>query len=151
MSELRRLAASACTSVPVVVAALLAGCGAPRANPQNIASIPPDLGTLITQEQIAASGAKTAWDALRLTVHKIQLRETRGSASRIERRGRSSIYLDDQVRVVLDNVRVSDLQMLQQIAAADIFKIQVLSAMDATTYFGGTSASGVVIITTRAR
>jgi hypothetical protein len=36
-------------------------------------------------------------------------------------------------------------------AAADIFQIQVLNAMDAATYFGGASASGVVIITTRAK
>jgi len=106
---------------------------------------------MITQEQIAASGARTAWEALRLAAAAIQLRETRGSAARIQRRGRTSIYLDDQVRVVVDNVRVADLQMLQQIAAADIFKIQVLNAMDATTYFGGTSSSGVVIITTRAK
>jgi len=129
----------------------LAACGASRSQSPNAASVPRDLGTLITQEQIAASGARTAWDALRLTVKSIQLRETRGNASRIQRRGRSSIYLDDQVRVVLDNVRVSDLQMLQQIAASDIATIQVLNAMDATTYFGGTSASGVVIITTRAK
>ena len=129
----------------------LAACGASRSKSPNDASVPRDLGTLVTQEQIAASGARTAWDALRLTVPSIQLRETRGNASRIQRRGRSSIYLDDQVRVVLDNVRVSDLQMLQQIAAGDIATIQVLNAMDATTYFGGTSASGVVIITTRAK
>ena len=132
-------------------ALLLAACRASSSQTKNTASVPPDLGTLITQEQIAASGARTAWDALRLTVPTIQLRETRGNAARIQRRGRTSIYLDDQVGVVLDNVRVADLQMLQQIAAADIFKIQVLNAMDATTYFGGTSASGVVIITTRAK
>ena len=137
--------------VLLVVVALAAACHAPRSHSQNAASVPPDLGTLITQEQIAASGAKTVWDALRLTVPNIQLRETRGTASRIQRRGRSSIYLDDQVRVVLDNVRIGDLQMLQQIAATDIFRIQVLNAMDATTYFGGMSASGVVIITTRAK
>ena len=130
-------------------AAILGACGGARSNPERAGSVPPELGKTITQEQIAASGAKTAWDAIRLTIPHLQLRETRGSASRIQRRGRSSIYLDDQVRVVVDNVRVADLQMLQQIAAADIFKIQVLNAMDATTYFGGTSASGVVIITTR--
>jgi len=129
-------------------AAFLGACGGAR-QPLTAGSVPPNLGTTITQERIAASGAKTAWDALRLTVPYLQFRETRGNASRIQRRGRTSIYLDDQVRVVLDNVRISDLQMLQQIAAADIFKIQVLNAMDATTYFGGTSASGVVIITTR--
>jgi outer membrane receptor for ferrienterochelin and colicin len=131
-------------------ATLLAGCGTSSAHKAR-ASIPPDLGTLVTQEQIAASGAKTAWDALRLAVPSIQLRETRGRAARIQRRGRTSIYLDDQVRVIVDNVRVADLQMLQQIAAAEIFKIQVLNAMDATTYYGGASASGVVIITTRAQ
>ncbi|HEV8381061.1 MAG TPA: TonB-dependent receptor plug domain-containing protein [Gemmatimonadales bacterium] len=114
-------------------------------------SVPPEIGTLITQDQIAASGARTAWDALRLTVPHIQLRESRGSAARIQRRGRSSIYLDDQVRVIVDNVRVPDLQLLEQMAAADIFQIQVLNAMDAATYFGGASASGVVIITTRAK
>ncbi len=130
-------------------AAFLGGCGGARSHPQSAGSVPATLGTTITQERIAASGARTAWDALRLTVPTIQLRETRGAASRIQRRGRSSIYLDDQVRVIVDNVRLADLQMLQQIAAADIFKIQVLNAMDATTYFGGTSASGVVIITTR--
>jgi outer membrane receptor for ferrienterochelin and colicin len=114
-------------------------------------SVPPEVGTLITQDQIAASGARTAWDALRLTVPHIQLRESRGSAARIQRRGRSSIYLDDQVRVIVDNVRIPDLQLLEQMAAADIFQIQVLNAMDAATYFGGASASGVVIITTRAK
>ena len=129
----------------------LAACNASGSQNHSTASIPPDLGTLITQEQIAASGAKTAWDALRLTVPNLQLRETRGAAARIQRRGRSSIYLDDQVRVVVDNMRIGDPQMLQQMAAADIFSIQVLNAMDATTYFGGMSASGVVIITTRAK
>ena len=114
-------------------AAILGACGGARSNPERAGSVPPELGKTITQEQIAASGAKTAWDAIRLTIPHLQLRETRGSASRIQRRGRSSIYLDDQVRVVVDNVRVADLQMLRQIAAADIFKIQVLNAMDAIT------------------
>jgi len=130
---------------------LAAACGGSGTHPQRAASVPPELGKVVTQDQIAASGARTAWDALRFTVPSIQLRETRGTAARIQRRGRSSIYLDDQVRVIVDNVRVADLQMLQQIAAADIFTIQVLNAMDATTYFGGSSASGVVIITTRAK
>lgn len=135
----------------LLLGAALGACGGSGTHPQQVASVPPELGKLVTQEQIAASGARTAWDALRFTVPTIQLRETRGGAARIQRRGRTSIYLDDQVRVIVDNLRVTDLQMLQQIAAADIFTIQVLNAMDATTYFGGSSASGVVIITTRAK
>ena len=62
-------------------------------------------GMLITQERIAVSGAKTAWDTLRLTVPNIQMRESRGNAVRIQRRGCASIYLEDQVRVLLDGVR----------------------------------------------
>ena len=94
------------------------------------------------------SGARTAWDAVRLTVPNVQLRESRGQAARIQRRGRASIYLDDQVRVILDHVRLEDVQVLQQIAAADILTIQVLNGMDATTYYGAASTSGVIIITT---
>jgi len=126
---------------------------APRTLPSASAasSVPPEVGTLITQDQIAASGARTAWDALQLTAPLIHLREARGSAAKIQRRGRSSIYLDDQVRVIVDHVRIPDLQLLQQMAAADIFRIQVLNSLDAATYFGGTSASGVVLITTRAK
>jgi outer membrane receptor for ferrienterochelin and colicin len=110
--------------------------------------VPPQHGLVITQERIAASGAKTAWDALRLTVPNVHLRESRGRAARIERRGRASIFLDDQVRVFVDNVRVQDIQALQQMPAGDIFTIQVLTGLDATTYYGGTSTSGAIIITT---
>lgn len=123
-----------------------AACG--RIASGSAASAPPSPSTLITQEKIAASGAKTAWDAIRRTVPSVQLRESRGKAARIQRRGRASIYLDDQVRVIVDNVRVHDLHLLQQMPAADIFTIQVFTGLDATTYYGGTSTSGVIVITT---
>jgi len=105
-------------------------------------------GTVITADAIAASGAKTAWDAVRLTVPNVQLRERAGRASGIQRRGQASIYLDDQVRVILDNARIYDLQVLQQVAAADIYMIEVLSGLEATTYYGASSTSGVIVITT---
>jgi len=105
-------------------------------------------GTVITQERIAASGANTAWDAIRLTVPNVQLRESRGKPARIQGRGRASIYLDDQVRVIVDHVRLEDIQMLQQMPASDIVTIQLLTGLDATTYYGGTSTSGVIVITT---
>jgi outer membrane cobalamin receptor len=130
---------------PLVALLLLPlACAGGRQNDE----LAPEGGIIITQQRIAASGAKTAWDAVRLTVPNVQLRETRGQAARIQRRGRASIYLDDQVRVILDHVRLDDVQVLQQIAAADILHIRVLNGMDATTYYGGASTSGVVIITT---
>src|SRR5881628_838948 len=51
----------------------------------------PSAGRVITAEAIAKSGAKTAWDALRLAVPNVQLREVRGQPARIQRRGRASI------------------------------------------------------------
>ncbi len=135
-----------CASRFVSGTLLVAGCA--RGTPGRAATAPPHPGTVITQERIAASGAKTAWDAIRLTVPNVQLRESRGKPARIQRRGRASIYLDDQVRVIVDHVRLEDIQMLQQLPASDIVTIQLFTGLDATTYYGGTSTSGVIVITT---
>jgi len=124
-----------------------ASCGGARGGIEQ--SNAPSGGRVITADDIAASGAKTAWDAVRLTVPNVQLRENRGRPTRIQRRGRASIYLDDQVRVMVDNVRVTDIRVLEQVAASDILTIEVLSGLDATTYYGGTSTSGVILIKTK--
>ena len=108
----------------------------------------PSAGRVITAEAIARSGAKTAWDALRLTVPNVQLREVRGQPARIQRRGRASIYQEDQVRVILDHVPVEELQVLKQVAASDILTIEVLTGLDATTRYGGGSTTGVIVIST---
>src|SRR3989449_11066566 len=75
-------------------------------------------------------------------------REVRGEPARIQRRGRASLYQEDQVRVILDHVPLDDLQVLKQIAAADILTIEILTGLDATTHYGATSTSGVIVITT---
>src|SRR6266550_5416083 len=124
-----------------------AGCGGARAGIEQ--SNAPSAGTVITADKIAASGAKTAWDAVRFTVPSVQLRESRGKPSRIQRRGRASIYLDDQVRVMVDNVRILDITVLDQIPASDVLSIEVLNALDATTYYGAGSTSGLIIIRTK--
>jgi outer membrane receptor protein involved in Fe transport len=78
----------------------------------------------------------------------VHLRERRGRAAGIERRGQASIYLDDQVRIILDNVRIYDVQLLQQIAAGDILTIELLTGLDATTRYGASSTAGAIVITT---
>ncbi len=123
------------------------GCGGARAGVER--SSAPSGGKVITAEEIAASGAKTAWDALRKTVPNVQLRERDGQPSRITRRGRGSIYLDDQVRIILDNTPIHDLRVLDQVAASSLLSIEVLSGLDATTQYGGASTSGVIIIRTK--
>jgi outer membrane receptor for ferrienterochelin and colicin len=123
-----------------------AGCGGARAGIEQ-SSAPSD-GRVITADAIAASGARTAWDAVRFTVPNVQLREVRGQPARIQRRGRASIYQADQVRVLLDHVPVDDLQVLKQVPASDILTIEVLTGLDATTHYGAGSTTGVIVITT---
>ncbi|HTD71736.1 MAG TPA: TonB-dependent receptor plug domain-containing protein [Gemmatimonadales bacterium] len=108
----------------------------------------PSAGRVITADAIAKSGARTAWDAVRFTVPNVQLREVRGEPARIQRRGRASLYQDDQVRVILDHLPIDDLQVLKQIAAADILTIEILTGLDATTQYGAASTSGAIVITT---
>ncbi len=125
-------------------------CGGARAGSErSSAPSAPSAGKVITAEAIAASGAKTAWDAVRKTVPNVQLRERDGQPARIVRRGRASIYLDDQVRVILDNTPVYDIRVLDQVPASNVLSIEVLSGLDATTHYGGTSTSGVIIIRTK--
>ncbi len=110
---------------------------------------PASASKLIAADEIVASGARTAWDALRRTVPNVQFRESRGQPARVSRRGRASLYLDDQVRVVLDNVRIWDIRTLDAIPASDILTIEVLTGLDATTYYGGTSTAGAIVIRTK--
>lgn len=140
-TRFRRLRATAC---PLLIVG--AACGAARSGG---AAGPPSAAKVITADQIVASGAKTAWDAVRLTVPNVQLRETsQGQPARIQRRGRASIYLDDQVRVILDHVRIWDLQVLRDVAATDILTIELFTGLDATTYYGASSTAGLIVITT---
>jgi outer membrane receptor protein involved in Fe transport len=130
-----------------VVAVAAGGCGGARAGTEHASA--PSGGKLVTAEQIAASGAKTAWDAVRVLVPNLQLRERGDTPTKIQRRGRASIYLDDQVRLMVDNVRVNDIAVLAQIPAGDVLSIELLSGLDATTFYGGSSTSGVIIVRTK--
>src|SRR5437899_10960951 len=71
--------------------ASVAGCGGARGGIEQPNA--PSGGRVITADDIAASGAKTAWDPLRLTVPNRQLRDNRRSSSRLQPRGRASTYL----------------------------------------------------------
>src|SRR5207247_11004151 len=92
--------------------------------------------------------ATTAWVAGRFTFANGQRREVRGEPARSQRRGRASLYQEDQVRVILDHVPIDELQVLKQVAAADILTIEILTGLDATTHYGAMSTSGVIVITT---
>jgi TonB-dependent starch-binding outer membrane protein SusC len=107
-------------------------------------------GQVVTEEQIAKSGARTVWEVLQLTVHNISFNETsRGQPTRITRRGRSSVVLDDGPRVLMDGVALTDYSVLARMPASDVQTIEVLGANEATTLYGTNHSGGVIRIHTK--
>jgi len=140
-----------CRTLPLLLLAGLPGCRGTNPRP---ASQPP-AGFVVTAEQIQKSGARTVWEALQLTVPVVSFRGTTQSGSgenlRIRRRGRSSLLLNDDPRVFIDQVRIADLSVLDGMPASDIAAIVVLSGLDGTTYYGTSAGNGVVLIFTHAQ
>lgn len=132
--------------LPVALSALIAGCGIkPRPATPNV-----DTGTIITDEQIAETGARTMWEALQRTVKYARFQESgTGSPERIRRRGSSTIVLSDDMPIFIDQVRVNEIKVLAALPARDIERIQVLNGVYATTYYGTNSGDGVILIRTR--
>jgi len=112
--------------------------------------VTPEGSRIITQVVITRSGARTAWDALQRTVPFFAFREnSNGGPSRIDHRGRSSIVLRDQPMILVDGVELTDFSVLGVMPATDLFEIEVLSGIDATTRYGTNATKGVIRITTR--
>jgi outer membrane cobalamin receptor len=107
-------------------------------------------GTLITAADVERTGATTVWEALQRTVRYTHFQESgRGNPERVRRRGTSSINLLEDTPIMMDNVRVMDIRLLDQIPSREIDFIQVLSGIDATTYYGTNSGDGIILIFTR--
>lgn len=109
-----------------------------------------NVGRIVTAEEVADSEATTMWEALRRTVRYARFQESgTGDPERVHRRGASSIVLADDARVYIDGVRVRDLSLLASLPASDIERIQVLTGVHATTYYGTNAGDGVILIRTR--
>jgi outer membrane cobalamin receptor len=105
---------------------------------------------LITGTQIERSGALNAWEALKRLAPQFRYSEKRdGQPTQLERRGRSSILLNDAPRVFVDGADVADFRSLAQIPASTIFSIEILNGIDGTTYYGSNAVSGVILIRTK--
>lgn len=147
MNTLRPHSARRIATALVIAAGLSLACR----NPGHVRDALPSGGQYIGAQQIAASNARSVWDALRLTVKGISFLESgRTSApARIRRRGASSLTLRDEPQIYIDQVRVSDFSVLRGMPATDVESIRVLSGIDATTYYGSNSGDGVILIRTR--
>jgi len=105
---------------------------------------------VITAEQIARSGAHTAWEVLKREAPLLSLRDNRsGRAGSAGRRGRTSIVLDDPPVVILDGTRLTDFHALDGIPAATILSISIYTGVEGTTYYGTNAVSGVIVIETK--
>ncbi len=90
------------------------------------------------------------WEALRRTVRYASFGESAGGGpARVHRRGFSSMALIEDTPIYIDHVQVRDLELLDALPAADIERIQVLSGVHATTYYGTNAGDGVILIRTR--
>ena len=127
---------------------LAVGCG-PATRHSSESGLPPGTFT-ITAEQIASSGARTAWQVLKASAPMLLTTEDRnGRPASLGRRGRASFYLDDTPMIMLDGVRVPDFRALDDIEAQSIFVIHILTGVEGTTYYGTNSVSGVILIKTK--
>jgi len=105
---------------------------------------------LITEEEITATGASTAWEALRRTAPYLNMSERgNGQPALMRRRGKSSIILNDAPIVLLDGVRMPDFRNLASIPAHTIDHMVIIRGIDATTYYGTNAVGGVVLIRTK--
>ncbi|HYL57003.1 MAG TPA: hypothetical protein VEU73_15635 [Gemmatimonadales bacterium] len=59
------------------------------------------------------------------------------------------MVLDDELRVMVDGLTLTDFTVLARMPASDLLGIEVLSGMDATTYYGTNYPSGLIRIRTK--
>jgi outer membrane cobalamin receptor len=67
----------------------------------------------------------------------------------MERRGRSSILLNDPPMLFIDGVRIQEMATLQQLPASTLLSIEVLTGPEGTTYYGTDAVGGVILVRTK--
>lgn len=132
------------SSAVVAGSVAIVGCGH-NVHPH---SYDPPGEQLILRDEIAKSGATTAWEVVRRLSHMTTSTSAAGEPSRMYRRGRSSIVIRETPVVVVDGVQATDLQILTQVRADQIAWIRVLTGAASTTRYGAGGGAGAVIVQT---
>jgi hypothetical protein len=117
-----------------IFAAVLVGC----ASTSGTQSSPRRSTNVIAAEEIAASSAKDAVEAINLL--RPQWLTARGVSS-------TGINLD--LAVYLNNGRLNDVEMLRGVPASNIVEIRYLSSSEATTLFGTGNMGGAILVKTK--
>lgn len=109
---------------------------------------------LITREDIVRTGARDAFEALRLANTHISLSEGRGQMTltrdvQATSRGRSSFILSPQMLLVVDEVQRLDVAALHEIPADNVAWIRILTSLEATPLYGTEGGNGAIVVRTR--
>lgn len=118
-----------------ILAALVA-CASPRVAPRR----GPD-PQLITEEEVVASLATTAYEVIRSLRPNFLSYRGETSFDRRTSRPYPNVYVDDQV--------FGTIGVLQSIPASDVSSIRLYRSAEAVTRFGTGNAGGVIAISTR--
>jgi len=103
---------------------------------------------VITQAEIAESGASTALQAIqRLRANMLNMRGAAGGFGNAPDPG-IVIYSDN---VKIGSISSSDKSVLEGILASDVARIEFLNSQDATQRFGTGHIRGAILITRRSR
>ena len=136
---------------PVLVRAFVASCtlviGGCAANLRPPPA-PRHSARVITREDIERSGAVDAYEALTRASTFLRLGEQKGDI-RASERGNSSILLSPQILLVVDEVRMLNLNSLRDIRADAVESMSMLSGAEATPLYGTGASNGVLVVRTR--
>lgn len=126
---------------------LTAGCATA---PLGSGAFPPGRdGLLLTREEIAKTGARNAWEAIRLGATHLNIQFPReGSPARVTLRGTDSFLISAEVLLVVDGTQMASLSYLEDIRVENIDYIQILSASEGTIRYGTNAGNGVIVVKT---
>jgi hypothetical protein len=136
---------------PLALATALAGCT--HAARGRVAEAAGTGGRVITAAQIAKWNVGDAYEVLERAGGYTAEESNRGQVRLRQRRGQSSLTnaTADRPLVVLDNTMVNDASVLRQLRAAQLDRIVILSAADATSRYGTGGMAGAVLVYTRTK
>lgn len=148
---LRTTSRFASVAVLLLATAGVVACAGVRPSSQRPAETEPG-GMVISREQVIASGARTAMEAIERSRTHLTISRTRaGDPVTIRHRGIDSFLASPEVLLVVDGSRVSHpAQALDDIPARTITYIQILTGREAVMRWGSESGNGVIVIKTAA-
>jgi hypothetical protein len=107
---------------------------------------------VIFRDRIEDMRVRTALEVVeRSATHLLIQRPRQGDPVRITHRGRDSLLLSGEVQIVIDGTLIGDgVRALENVPAASVEWIQILSGREAVVRYGSGGGNGVIVVKTTA-